>query len=675
MTASIVESEGYIPGTDVRVNLLGITDARVLESAEETAFAAAMWEFAAEPAPRAFTGELLQEIHRRGFDGLYSWAGRYKTTPTSQGNLPITHSSPEDTAADVDELFADLADENNLTGLEHGPFVARLADYWARMTEIHPFPDGNSRSQYELFRRVADNAGWEIDTARIDLAALSAARYITAESGDPRLLADVLAPAVVPVNGFEPAPPRPGRPVLSLTSHMAILRDYDRDRSGPYTAPETFREVPRAQQPLRGARLDNAHALVRLGLTLAERTNYSEAHDDAVRRILDGTSTLAAERIAAGLPAPNDRYKDLFDPLAGKNTMRYDTGALVNAFDERDPVRLHEFVTWELALRAADYLAHREITGDGSELHASIVHRELHTDFMPIISDTAAYTQPKIPAATAQTIADPHRLGQHLAAIQEETEGVQSVAVLLVADQLANADPDRTIDWRVIDPEALRAANHATNFYDNPTGDAEPDVALEEAMRTAGRGAFAAELERAITTELPAEPTGIGTLAADLRYERHWDMLGYRSHALRENAEDRHEVTDPLTTPTLAPDEPTWINHDEELALELAHEQYQREVTSILDEIDAEQWSTPLVDRDTPEPDQQEQRIDTARQTEQTEPVTDRETLPDRSPGRIDDESHRPPEPHHRPPQPDGRPPAAHEHQPPTQDRPLGPEL
>lgn len=125
---------------------------------------------------------------------------------------------------------------------------------------------------------------------------------------------------------------------------------------------------------------------------------------------------------------------------------------------------------------------------------------------MPILSDTAAYTHPVIPAADAQTLADPHRLGRHLAAIWEETEGVPSVAVLLVADQLAHREPGRTIDWRVIDPEALRT----TNVHDTPSEPADPDLALEETMRTAGREAFAAELERAVTPQLPAAAQGFG---------------------------------------------------------------------------------------------------------------------------------------------------------------------
>ncbi|QXF84545.1 cell filamentation protein (plasmid) [Rhodococcus pyridinivorans] len=635
MTASSLPIEGYIPGTDTRVNLLGITDTPTLDRIEKRLFTQAMYEFADVPSPSTFTGEFLREIHRRVFDGLYVWAGQYKTVPTTQGNLPIAHSSPEDTTADVDELFADLAAENNLTGLDHHTFVTRLADYWSRLTEIHPFPDGNSRTQYELFRRIADRAGWQIDTARVDLAALSAARYITAETGDPRLLADVLAPAVVPNIGYVPAQPAPGRPVLSLTTHMTMLRDYDRDRSGPYTAFQTFREIPR-ERSLSGAELDNAHALVRIGLNLAERTDYGPEHDAAVRRILEGTSTFAAERAAAALPEPNHRYKDLFDPAAGKNTMRYDTGAPVNAFDERDPARLRRLIAWELALRTADYLAHREITGDGSELHASVIHRELHTDFMPIVSDTSAYTSPVIAAPDENTLTDPHQLGRHIAAIQEETEGVQSVAVVLMTDQLVHDRTDRTIDWRTIDPEALRAATHAANYHDDPPEGVEPDPALEDAMRVAGREAFAAELARATTTELPAAAPNLGTVDAAHRYERHWDVLAHRSYALLENSPERNETYEPLTTTIQVAEEP-------------------RHAPSTRND------DVPEAAKPNPADGEPHRNLTHADEVgEEQSLLSTMKAL------------HGPPQVHHTPPQPNSRPPAI---QPPTHNLRLGPQL
>lgn len=142
-----------------------------------------------------------------------------------------------------------------------------------------------------------------MDTARVDLAGLSAARYVTAETGDPRLLADVLAPVVVSRREWTPAPTTPGRPVLSPASHLAMMRDYDRDRSGPYTAAETFREVPR-ERDLRGAELDNAHALVRLGLVLAERTDYGPAHDKGRASPSSTTPPPSTPNpVAAALPA------------------------------------------------------------------------------------------------------------------------------------------------------------------------------------------------------------------------------------------------------------------------------------------------------------------------------------------------------------------------------------
>lgn len=320
---------------------------------------------------------------------------------------------------------------------------------------------------------------------------------------------------------------------------------------------------------------------------------------------------------------------------------------MVNAFDERDPARLHELVTWELALRTADYLAHREITGDGSELHASVVHRELHTDFMPIISDTAAYTEPKIPAADTQTIADPRRLGRHLAAIQEETEGIQSVAVLLVADQLAHSIPDRTIDWRVIDPEALRAATHAANFHDDPPEGTDPDFALEDAMRTVGREAFAAELERAVTTELPTIAPGPGDLDPSLRYERHWDELAeYRSPKLQEGTLDQDDLLAPVTVPNLAPDGPErWDPTD--FSPEPEHNQITTHNNWLVQD--------ELVQR------QEAPHRDTAPRRERAISVESE------SPSAA-------PKHQHRPAQPDRRPPSTHDHGP-TQERHFGHEL
>ncbi len=84
MTASSLPIEGYIPGTDTRVNLLGITDTPTLDRIEKRLFTQAMYEFADVPSPSTFTGEFLREIHRRAFDGLYVWAGQYKTVPTTQ---------------------------------------------------------------------------------------------------------------------------------------------------------------------------------------------------------------------------------------------------------------------------------------------------------------------------------------------------------------------------------------------------------------------------------------------------------------------------------------------------------------------------------------------------------------------------------------------------------------
>ncbi len=211
MTASSLPIEGYIPGTDTRVNLLDITDTpqHSTESKKTPVHAGDV----------RIRGRFLAEhLHRRV---------PTRDTPASL-RRPVRLGRPVQNGAHHPGQSADRPLEPPRGHHRRRRRTVRRSRRREQPDRTRPphlrhpsgrllvtldgdssFPDGNSRTQYELFRRIADRAGWQIDTARVDLAALSAARYITAETGDPRLLADVLAPAVVPNTGYVPAQPAP----------------------------------------------------------------------------------------------------------------------------------------------------------------------------------------------------------------------------------------------------------------------------------------------------------------------------------------------------------------------------------------------------------------------------------------------------------------------------------
>ncbi|WP_426721887.1 hypothetical protein [Corynebacterium auriscanis] len=64
------------------------------------------------------------------------------------------------------------------------------------MTIVHPFRDGNSRTQRFFFEQMMRSAGWALDWTRINAEEVHAARYIAAATTDSLFLTDALRPGV-----------------------------------------------------------------------------------------------------------------------------------------------------------------------------------------------------------------------------------------------------------------------------------------------------------------------------------------------------------------------------------------------------------------------------------------------------------------------------------------------
>ena len=65
-------------------------------------------------------------------------------------------------------LFGQLGDENGLRSLPPVIFSARLAYYFAETNALHPFREGNGRTQKLLFNEIARRAGYGIGWQGID---------------------------------------------------------------------------------------------------------------------------------------------------------------------------------------------------------------------------------------------------------------------------------------------------------------------------------------------------------------------------------------------------------------------------------------------------------------------------------------------------------------------------
>jgi cell filamentation protein len=180
-------SDAYCyPGTTVLKNRAGLRNQADLDFFEEEATAQRF----AEPLPAGtFDLSHLRAIHRHLFQDVYAWAGSLRTVRISKGGSAFCY--PENLDRELAQLFADLAKQDNFFGLDADVFAERAAHFLAELNAIHPFREGNGRTQLSFVAALADRAGHPFDLERIDPKAMLEAT-ITSFGGSEKPLARLL---------------------------------------------------------------------------------------------------------------------------------------------------------------------------------------------------------------------------------------------------------------------------------------------------------------------------------------------------------------------------------------------------------------------------------------------------------------------------------------------------
>lgn len=140
------------PGGDVLKNKLNITEAELLEYAERRLTAIRLDELLMRRMRGNFDFAHLKAIHFFIFQDLYTWAGQQRKINIAKGVLFCEAMFIDDMAK---EIFTGLKKENHLAGLNRADFVKRMAFYFGEINALHPFREGNGRTQREFFRELA----------------------------------------------------------------------------------------------------------------------------------------------------------------------------------------------------------------------------------------------------------------------------------------------------------------------------------------------------------------------------------------------------------------------------------------------------------------------------------------------------------------------------------------
>lgn len=147
-------------GTQTLKNKLGLRDPLQLESFELEMTALR----ANEPLPVGkYDTQHYRHVHHHIFQDVYRWAGKYRTVRTSKGGNPFCY--PEYIEQEMNRLFATVGRSLEAENSDH--FVVEAAKFLAELNAIHPFREGNGRTQLSFISMIGEQAGFPLNFSAV----------------------------------------------------------------------------------------------------------------------------------------------------------------------------------------------------------------------------------------------------------------------------------------------------------------------------------------------------------------------------------------------------------------------------------------------------------------------------------------------------------------------------
>ena len=172
-------SDNCYPGTSVLINKFDIRDEAKLNEVESVVVSARNAEWLNEPEAFTFDFFHYKAIHHFLFSDLYDWAGQVRTVNISKKGTRFTLAENIERQAEL--IFKRLKECDYFKGLPRYEFVDEIVDFYCVTNELHPFREGNGRTQRAFLTQLIRNAGYDINFADMDTELLMIATIQSAQ--------------------------------------------------------------------------------------------------------------------------------------------------------------------------------------------------------------------------------------------------------------------------------------------------------------------------------------------------------------------------------------------------------------------------------------------------------------------------------------------------------------
>ncbi|EOJ2492202.1 Fic/DOC family protein [Campylobacter jejuni] len=126
-------------------NKLGIKDEKLFDKESRKYTLARTKEIIKTPIKGDFDYQHLKNIHKHIFQDVFHWAGK-------------------DLNATAQQIFTWLKEDNYLKNSKDlNDFAKNLAEFARNLNALHPFREGNGRTQRIFLNELAKNAGYKLD--------------------------------------------------------------------------------------------------------------------------------------------------------------------------------------------------------------------------------------------------------------------------------------------------------------------------------------------------------------------------------------------------------------------------------------------------------------------------------------------------------------------------------
>lgn len=158
-------NDPYAMPNGVLRNKLGITDHQLLAAAEADITRARLVMLAERPLPGAYDLGHFQAFHAAIFGDIYPWAGELRTVNIAK-RTPFCPA--RNLASYAGEIFGRLASSSHLRDLPRREFVIRLAALYGDLNVLHPFREGNGRTQRAFLTQLSTDASYDLNWSTLD---------------------------------------------------------------------------------------------------------------------------------------------------------------------------------------------------------------------------------------------------------------------------------------------------------------------------------------------------------------------------------------------------------------------------------------------------------------------------------------------------------------------------